>query len=173
MNPQIQEALNTQINTELWSGYFYLAMSAHFAAAGYPGIANWNLVQFKEEQDHAMKLINFIVARNGKPELRPISEVKNSWDNPLEAFLAVQAHEQKVTEKINNLYALAQAEKDFATLAMLNWFVNEQVEEEDSVKKIIESLEMIKDNGYGLYMLDKELGQRTYSAPSSQIDTTK
>ena len=85
----------------------------------------------------------------------------------------MEAHEEKVTEKINNLYALAQAEKDFATLAMLNWFVNEQVEEEDSVKKIIESLEMINDNGYGLYMLDKELGQRTYSPPAAQIDTTK
>lgn len=173
MNQKIQEALNKQINAELWSGYFYLAMSAHFAAAGYPGIANWNLVQFKEEQDHAMKMINFIVARDGKPELLPISEVKNSWESPLEAFKAVQEHEHKVTEKINNLYALAQEEKDFATLAMLNWFVSEQVEEEDSVKKIIESLEMIKDNGYGLYMLDKELGQRTYNAPASEISTTK
>lgn len=163
LSKKIQAALNEQINAELWSAYLYLSMSAHFAADGKPGFASWMNVQFKEEQDHAMKIFNFIISRGGQVTLKPIAEVKTSWASPLDAFEDTLAHEQVVTGMINDLYALSAAEKDYATQSMLSWFVDEQVEEEETAQGIIDALKMIKDNGFGIYTLDKELGARVYS----------
>lgn len=162
MNTKIQDAINAQINAELWSAYLYLSMSADFAAKGYPGFANWMLVQFKEEQDHAMKFLNYIIQRNGVVELKPIAEVQKSWQTALDAFKDTLAHENKVTSLINTLYKIATEENDFATQSFLKWFIDEQVEEEENAQNLIDALTMIGDNGYGLYMLDKELAARVY-----------
>lgn len=162
LNKRIEEAINNQINAELWSAYLYLSMSAHFAKEGNPGFANWFLVQFKEEQDHAMKFINYLIARGNKVELKPIEAVQTSWALPIDAFKDALAHENMVTYLINNLVKMAREENDYATETMLQWFVNEQVEEEENAKTIIDNLKMINDNGLGIYMLDKELATRVY-----------
>lgn len=163
LSEKIQVALNEQINAELWSAYLYLSMSAYFAADGKPGFANWMNIQFKEEQDHALKIFNFIISRGGKVTLKPVAEVKTDWKSPLDAFEDTLRHEQVVTGLINELYALAVAEKDYATQTMLSWFINEQVEEEETAQGIIDALKMIKDNGFGIYTLDKELAARVYT----------
>ena len=163
ISKKIEEALNAQINAEFWSAYLYLSMSANFAVKGNPGFANWFNIQFKEEQDHAQIFIKYLLSRGGKVALSPIEAVKTEWESPLDAYKDTLEHEKKVTSMINNLYALASAENDYATQSMLKWFIDEQVEEEETAQGLIESLTMIKDNGFGIYMLDKELSARTYT----------
>ncbi|MDU1891222.1 MAG: ferritin [Dysgonomonas sp.] len=163
LSKKLEAALNAQINAELWSAYLYLSMSAYFAADGKPGFANWFEIQFKEEQDHAMKFFKYVIERGGKVELKPIAKVTQSWKSPLHAFEDTLKHEIVVTGLINDLVALAREEKDYATESMLKWFVDEQVEEEATAQGYIDALKMIKDNGFGIYTLDKELQARTYS----------
>ena len=163
ISKKIEEALNAQINAEFWSAYLYLSMSANFAVKGNPGFANWFNIQFKEEQDHAQIFIKYLLSRGGKVALSPIEAVKTEWESPLDAYKDTLEHEKKVTSMINNLYALASAENDYATQSMLKWFIDEQVEEEETAQGLIDSLTMIKDNGFGIYMLDKELSSRTYT----------
>lgn len=163
LSKKLEAAINAQINAELWSAYLYLSMSAYFAADGKPGFANWFEIQFKEEQDHAMKFFKYVIERGGKVELKPIAEVTQSWDSPLHAFEDTLKHEIVVTGLINDLVTLAKEEKDYATESMLKWFVDEQVEEEATAQGYIDALKMIKDNGFGIYTLDKELQARTYS----------
>lgn len=160
LSKKMEAALNAQINAELWSAYLYLSMSAHFAAEGKPGISHWFKAQFDEEQGHAMKIFEYVVERGGKVELKPIAEVTQSWESPLAAFEDTLKHEQIVTAKINDLVTLAREEKDYATESMLQWFVNEQVEEESTAQGYIDALRMIKDNGFGIYTFDKELRGR-------------
>lgn len=166
LNKKIEEALNAQINAEMWSAYLYLSMSAFCHSIGNKGMATWFEVQFKEEQDHAQIFFNYINSRGGRVSLSPIDAVPFEWASVLDVFEQTLAHEQKVTGLINNLYAIAAQENDFATMSTLKWFIDEQVEEEDTARTIIDNLKMIKDNGYGLYMLDKELGARTYTQAS-------
>ena len=163
ISKKIEEVLNAQINAEFWSAYLYLSMSANFAVKGNPGFANWFNIQFKEEQDHAQIFIKYLLSRVGKVALSPIEAVKTEWESPLDAYKDTLEHEKKVTSMINNLYALASAENDYATQSMLKWFIDEQVEEEETAQGLIDSLTMIKDNGFGIYMLDKELSVRTYT----------
>lgn len=163
LSKKLEAALNAQINAEFWSAYLYLSMSAYFAAEGKPGFANWFEIQFKEEQDHAMKFFKYVVERGGKVELKPIEEVTLSWESPLAAFKDTLKHEQIVTGLINDLVSLAKDEKDYATESFLKWFVDEQVEEESTAQGFIDALEMIKDNGFGIYTLDKELAGRAYT----------
>lgn len=166
LNNKVQDAINAQINAEFWSAYLYLSMSMHFANEGYDGIANWFAIQFKEEQDHATIFMNYVNSRDGKVLLAPIAAVDTEWASPLAAFEATLAHEMKVTALINDLYAVAVEEKDYATQNMLKWFIDEQVEEEQNARGYIDALKKIGDNGYGLYMFDKELAARVYSTPS-------
>lgn len=166
LNNKIQDALNEQINAELWSAYLYLAMGMHFEAEGLSGVANWFKIQFQEEQAHATIFMNYINQRGGRVELKAIDAVPTSWASPLDAFKATLEHEKKVTSLINNLYALAEAEHDYATRDRLAWFVSEQVEEEDNCRQLIDKFTLIGNDGMGLYMLDQELGGRTYTAPS-------
>ncbi len=166
LNQEVEKALNAQINAEFWSAYLYLSMSMHFAHEGYAGIANWYMVQFKEEQAHATIFMNYVNSRGGKVVLAPIAEVDSEWENPLAAFTATLAHEQKVTALINALYATATNANDYATQNMLQWFIKEQVEEEENARDYIDALKKIGDNGYGLYMFDKELAARTYVIPT-------
>lgn len=162
LSKKMEEALNAQINAELWSAYLYLSMAAYAHGNGYPGIGNWFQVQFQEEQDHAKILFNYIIQRDGHVTLKAIDAVPTDWESLLSLFEDTLAHEQKVTGLINNLFALSTAENDFATQSMLKWFIDEQVEEEETAKNIIDNLKMINNNGYGIYMLDKELGARSY-----------
>ena len=126
-------------------------------------MGKWFEVQFKEEQDHAKILFNYVISRNGKVDLRPIEAVPTEWNNILNVFESSLRHEQTITEIINKLFALCAEENDYATQSMLKWFIDEQVEEEENVQTIIDNIKMIKDNGYGIYMIDKELGQRAYN----------
>lgn len=166
LNKKVEEALNAQINAEMWSAYLYLSMAAYCHSIGQPGMASWFEVQFKEEQDHAKILFNYVNSRNGRVELKPIDAVPFEWNGILDVFESTLAHEQKVTSMINNLYALTHEQNDFATQSMLKWFIDEQIEEEETAQTIIDNIRMIKDNGYGIYMLDKELGARTYTQAS-------
>lgn len=166
LSKTMNDALNKQINWEMWSGYLYLSMANNFEAMGLKGIANWFTVQYKEELAHAMIFINYVNSRGGRVLLAPIAEVPTEWATPLDAFKATLEHEQKVTALINDLYALAEKEQDFATRQKLNWFVAEQVEEEDTARTMIDNFTLIGDNGYGIYQLDSELGSRTYSDPA-------
>ncbi len=163
LNQKIEEALNAQINAEMWSAYLYLSMAAYCHLQGNPGMGKWFEVQFQEEQDHAKIFFNYVISRGGNVVLKPIEAVPTTWNSVLEVFESTLEHEQKVTALINNLFAITAAENDYATQSMLKWFIDEQVEEEETAQNIIDNLKMIKDNGYGLYMLDKELGARVYT----------
>ena len=166
ISPKIQDALNAHINAEFWSAYLYLSMGMHFEAEGHAGIANWFRIQFKEEQAHAEIFINYLLSRGGRVELKAIDAVPTSWESPLAAYLDTLAHEEKVTSLINNLYALAESEHDYATRGKLDWFIAEQVEEEETAQGLIDRLKLIGDNGLALYMLDQELATRTYTVPA-------
>ena len=159
----MHEALNAQINAEMWSAYLYLSMSVDAEAKGLKGVANWFYVQFQEEQDHARILMNYILSRDAEVRLQPIAEVRTSWSSPLEMFRDTLEHEQKVTAMINNLAAIAAGDKDYASSNMLVWFIDEQVEEEESAREMIGACEAVEGNKFGLYMLDKELAARTYT----------
>ena len=166
LSKKIEAAINAQINAEMWSAYLYLSMAAHCHAVGQPGMAKWFEVQFREEQDHAKIMYNYVVSRGAKVTLSPIDAVPTEWTSLLDVFESTLAHERKVTALINDLYALTTAENDYAAQGMLEWVIGEQVEEGDKGHTIIDNIRRIKDNGYGLYMLDKELGSRVYSTPS-------
>lgn len=163
MEAKLKNAINEQINAEFWSAYLYLSMSAHFAADGKPGIANWFMVQFKEEQDHAMKLFNYLLERNEKPVLKPIEEVETIWPSVTAAFEHTLEHEKRVTYLIGEIYATAVECKDYAAQSFLNWFINEQVEEEANVRTLLDKLRLIGDSRMGLYQFDNELAARVYT----------
>lgn len=166
ISPKMQDALNAQINAEFWSAYLYLAMAMHFENEGRTGIANWFKIQFKEEQAHAEIFMNYLNSRGGRVVLAPIAEVPATWESPLAAFEDTLQHEEKVTSLINNIYALAIDEHDYATRGKLDWFISEQVEEEETARNLIDRLKLIGDNGMGLYAFDQELATRTYTVPA-------
>ena len=163
ISKKLQDALNAQINAEMWSAYLYLSMSVEAESKGLKGFGNWFFIQFREEQDHARILMNYLLARGGQVLLAPIAEVRTSWGSQLEAFEDTLAHEKKVTAMINNLYDMAVTEKDHATASMLKWFIDEQVEEEESATTIIDSLKLVSGDKMGVFMLDKELATRAYT----------
>ncbi len=166
ISPKLQDAINKQINAEFWSAYLYLSMAMHFENEGNNGIANWFKIQFKEEQAHAEIFMNYLNSRGGRVILAPIDAVEHTWASPLAAFEHTLAHEEKVTAMINELYHLAVEEHDYATRGKLDWFVSEQVEEEETAKGLIDRLKMVGDNGMGLYMIDQELAARVYNVPA-------
>lgn len=166
LKEKVEQALNAQINAEMWSAYLYLSMSAWCASIGRSGMANWYEIQFREEQDHARILFNYVLQRGGKVILQPIAAVPCEWTSELNVVEETLRHEQKVTSLINDLFALTTSENDYATQSMLKWFIDEQVEEEENASNLIDKLKMVEGNGYGLYVLDKELGDRTYTQAS-------
>ena len=163
---KIEKALNEQLNAEMYSAYLYLAMSAYFEDVNLRGFANWMRVQFQEEQVHALKFYDFINERGGRVMLKAIEPPPIEWDTPLAAFEATYQHEQKVTGLINNLVDLALEAHDHATYTFLQWFVTEQVEEEDSAHEVVQKIKLVGDAQGGLFMLDRELGQRTFNPPA-------
>ena len=166
MSRELFKAINDQINAELWSAYLYLSMSMDCEAKGYKGIANWFYVQFQEEQDHARIFMNYLNSRDEKVVLLPIAEVQTEWDSVLDMYKDTLNHEKKVTAMINNIAAIAQQDRDYASINRITWFIDEQVEEEEAAREMITTFEAVEGNKYGMYMIDKELAARTYVAPS-------
>jgi len=160
LSKKLENALNKQINAELWSAYLYLSMSAYFESINLGGFANWMKAQAQEEVDHAMKFYNHIIDRRGRVTLSAIAAIPTSWKSPLHAFEEAFKHEQKVTAMMETIATIAAADKDYATTGMLQWFHNEQVEEEASTDAIVQKLKMIEKSTGGLFMLDRELGKR-------------
>ena len=171
LSNRLHQAINAQINAELWSAYLYPSMSMDAEAKGLKGVANWFHVQYLEEQDHARIFMNYLNSRDAKVTLLPIEEVPTEWDNVLAMFEQTLAHEKKVTALINNLTAIANEDRDFASINRLVWFIDEQVEEEENARDMIAAVEAVEGNKYGMYMLDKELAARTYTTPSPLATT--
>ncbi len=167
LSEKMQAAMNKQINAELHSAYIYLSMSAFFADKNLLGFANWMRIQAQEEMIHAMKFYDFIIERRGRVLLEPIAGVATVWDAPLAVFENAFAHEQKVTGMINDLVNLAIKEKDHAANSFLQWFVDEQVEEESSADAIVQQLKMVGDSPTVLFLLDREMAQRQMGAAAA------
>lgn len=162
INKKVEDAINKQVNAELYSAYLYLGMSSKCSELNLKGFANWFYVQAQEEMTHAMKFYKFVLERGGHPVMTAIEGVPTDWKSPLAMFEAAYEHEQKVTALINNIMDIALAERDHATASMLNWFVDEQVEEEANSSEIAEKLKLIGPSKDGLLMLDKELSTRVF-----------
>ncbi|HSG09907.1 MAG TPA: ferritin [Longimicrobiales bacterium] len=160
MDKAIQDALNEQINAELHSAYTYWAMSAHFSENNFEGFAHWMRRQAQEEMEHATKLYDYVLERGGHVVLTAVAAPPKKFGTPLQIFQTALGHEKKITALIHALYELARKKKDFATENHLNWFVTEQVEEEDNAGRAVEQLKRAGDNMSALLMLDGRFGAR-------------
>jgi len=163
---KIEDAINGQINKEMYSAYLYLSMASWTEVVGLRGMSTWLKVQYHEEMVHAMKFYEYIIRKGGTVRLTKIETPEYTFDSALSMFEKVLTHEEFVTKSINELVDLAITEKDYASKVLLDWYVNEQVEEEQNVNEIIQTLKMIGDNKAALYLYDKELGTRTLTVPS-------
>lgn len=162
----LNEALNKQINAELYSAYLYLSMSAYCESISLKGFANWMRVQSQEEVAHAMHMYDYLAERGGRIVLEAIGTPPSEWKSVLDVFTKVYAHEQKVTGLIYDLINLAQDERDHALYNFLQWYVSEQVEEEASADEIVQQLKLMGEGNSGLlFMLDRELSQRVFVDP--------
>lgn len=164
---KVQETFNKHINAEFWSAYLYLSMSSYFHSIGLNGFANWMRVQYQEEKAHAEKFYDYIISRGGIVDIRPIPSVPNSWKSVVEVYESTLTHEIEVTRKINELVAVSMEEHDFASINFLQWFVNEQVEEEANIHQILDSLRLVQSEGNGLFLLDREMKTRVF-VPANQ-----
>ena len=165
MNEKLEKAFNDQINAEFYSEYLYLSMLAYFERLNLQGFKNWMDVQRQEEHAHAMGLFNYVHERGGKVVLQPIAQPETDWESPLAVFEAVLKHEQLVTSKINALMDVADDVRDRAAVSFIDWYVKEQVEEENNVNNVLKTLRLICNDTNCLYMYDKELATRTFVAP--------
>ena len=168
----LNKAINEQINKELFSEYLYLSMSAWFAKENLEGFANWMYVQAQEERFHAMKFFNYVIERGGEVELYALQKPDKNFKSSVNAFKMALEHEQFISKSINELMDLAIKEKDHAAKSFLQWYVDEQVEEEASADKIWSQLKMIGDNVHALLMLDRELAARSFTPPAAARATT-
>lgn len=159
--------LNQQINEEIYSEYIYQAMAADLEDKNLKGMATWMRVQVREEHAHAMIFLNYIIERRSKVELEAIKKPPATWDSALAIFEAAHEHEKHITGRINHMVKVAREENDNATLQMLQWFVEEQVEEEANTDEVAQQLKIVGDDGRGILMLDRELGTRTYVTPTA------
>lgn len=156
----VENALNEQIKNELYSAYLYLSMSAHFEAKNLRGFAHWMRLQGQEEVSHALKIFDFVHDRGGRVTLQAIDKPPTDFQSPLDVWQQALDHERKVTAMIEQLYALAVKESDYATQNVMQWFVDEQVEEEKHASAVVEQLKMIGDSAPALLLLDRQLGER-------------
>lgn len=154
----VQTAVNEQIQAEFESAYLYLAMAAQFDQRGFKGFAHWLRTQWQEETVHAMKFYDFLLQRDGTVELKTLKQPEFTYSTPLEAFEAVLAHEQYITRRINDLYDLAVQERDYPLQTLLHWFIDEQLEEEETARQIIDDLRLAGEAN--LFVLDRELSNR-------------
>ena len=170
LTEKMQKALNGQLNAELYSSYLYLSMNAYFKSVNLDGFANWMHYQAQEELEHSMKFYDFIIQRGGNVQLQQIEAPPTEWSSPLGVFEATLDHEQKVTGLINDLVDIAHEERDHATNIFLQWFVSEQVEEEENVGGVLEQLKLMGDAQGGLFMIDRELAKRSPSGGSEEAN---
>lgn len=157
---KLQDAINAQINAELHSAYIYLSMSAFLEDQNLPGFAHWMRLQYEEEMVHAMKLFDFMIDRGGKVKLEAIEAPPIDFGAPLAVFKKALEHEQYITGRINDLYQAALAENDYPTQVLLQWYIEEQVEEEKNAGDAVAQLELLGDSGLGLLMMDREMAAR-------------
>ncbi|HQQ00256.1 MAG TPA: ferritin [bacterium] len=167
IDKKMLNAINDQINAEMFSAYLYLSMSAYFENTSLRGFANWMRVQAQEEMVHAMKFFDYVIERGGRAVLKAIEAPADEWASPVAAFEAAYEHEQKVTARINKLVDIAVELRDHATNAFLQWFVTEQVEEEASASEIVDKLKLIGEARGGLFMMDRELAARVFTPPAA------
>jgi ferritin len=168
LTDKMQKTLNGQMNAELYSSYLYLSMNAYFKSINLDGFANWMYYQAQEELEHAMKFYDFICQRGGRVQLAQIEAPPSVWNSPLAVFEDTLAHEQKVTGLINDLVEIANEERDHASQIFLQWFVSEQVEEEDSVGGVLEQLKLMGEAKGGLFMMDREMAKRRPSGGAEE-----
>jgi ferritin len=166
---EVLDALNEQINAESYSAYMYLSMAAYFENMGLSGFANWMRVQYQEESAHALKFFNYVTERGGKVVLKTIKQVPVEFDGIIDVYEKTLAHENHVSELINNLVNVAVKASDHASQSFLKWFVDEQVEEEANVEKILAMLKLINGQGNGIFMMDRELAQRVFVDPNAAV----
>lgn len=167
LSKKMEAALNEQINAEIYSAYLYLSMAAYCHSLNLNGFANWMQVQTQEEMFHAMKLYGFVNDRGGRVKMKAIKGPETDWASPLAVFQAVYKHEQHVTSLISKLVDIAIQEKDKSSESFLQWFVDEQVEEEATADDIIQQIKLAGEKGPGLFMIDRELAQRVYTPPAA------
>lgn len=160
MKENIQQAVNDQIQAEFASAYLYLAMAAEMDGRGLKGFAQWLRIQWEEETQHALKFYDHVLRRDGTVSLKALEAPKVQFDTPLEAFEQVLEHEQYITRRINDLYDLAVTERDYPLQTLLHWFIDEQIEEEENAREIIDDLRLAGDARPSLFLLDRELGNR-------------
>ncbi len=160
LSNKMAEALTDQINKEYFSAYLYLAMAAEADRIGLPGFSNWFRVQYREELGHAERMFDYVLQRNGTPQLLAIEAPEVAEESPLSLFQKSLEHERLITKSIFELKDLAKAESDHATDVFLEWFVTEQVEEESSTQSIVDQLKLVDGNGNGLFLIDRELASR-------------
>ncbi|MFH2007699.1 MAG: ferritin [bacterium] len=165
LSKKMEKALNDQVNAEMYSSYLYLSMASYFGDLNLAGCVSWMKIQALEEMTHAMKFFNFIDERGGRVKLGTIEQPPIEWKSPLDAFEGVLEHERHVTGLVNNLVTMALEEKDHATNNFLQWFVGEQVEEEATADGVVHTLKLAGEQGNGLFMIDRELGTRTFVIP--------
>lgn len=161
MDARVRDAINEQINQEFHAAYLYLAMAAHFELQSLDGFGQWMRMQAKEEVTHAMRLFDFLIRRGEEVALDTVSRPESTFESPISIFQQALDHEKKVTAMIDELYGLATEKRDYPTQLELQWFIAEQVEEEDSVGRVVEQLDMAGDSRAALLMLDQELGARS------------
>ena len=160
MNKKVYKVFNEQVQAELYSAYMYLAMSLDLEDKNFKGMAHWMRLQCEEERAHAFRLAKFMQERGVKPELLQIDAPPAEYGTPLEVFTKALEHEQYVTSRIHSMYEVAVKEKDYAAMTHLHWFIDEQVEEEDQTREIVDKLTMVGDNMNGLFVIDSQLGAR-------------
>lgn len=164
---KLEQELNKQINAEFYSAYLYLSMSSYLSSINLNGFANWMYVQYQEEQAHAMKMYTYVIERGGRVILEQIEKPVTEWNGVIEVVEEVLKHEQKVTSLINSLMKVAYEQNDYASISFLQWFIDEQVEEEANVDKILQELKLSEGKGTTLLMLDREANTRVFVLPQS------
>ena len=169
LTDRLQDAINQQINREMFSAHLYLSMSAYFETLDLNGFAHWMRLQFEEETSHALKLFDYVNDRDGRVVLQPIEQPQIEFESPRSVMRGALEHERLVTEMINNLYTLAISERDNATHVLLEWFVSEQVEEEKALNEIVAHMDLIGNDGTGLLIIDQRLGDRAAVAGEEAI----
>ena len=157
---KINEILNEQINKEFYSGYLYLSMSAHMKEIGLNGFASWLRHQSREEVEHGLKIFDHLIDRNSFVTLKQIRMPDFEYNGILSVFNIIYEHEQCITRSIMSVAKLAEEECDRTTINFVDWFIEEQIDEEEAVKNIIKRLELFGDNKVALFLMDKELGER-------------
>ncbi|HAH25673.1 MAG TPA: ferritin [Prolixibacteraceae bacterium] len=166
---EVLAAINEQINAESYSAYMYLSMAAYFEEMGLSGFGHWMKIQYQEESAHALKFFNYLTERNGKVALKAIAQVPVDFNGIVDVFEKTLAHENHVTQLIDHLMDVAVAANDHATQSFMKWFVDEQVEEEANVEKILATLKLINGQGNGIFMMDREMSMRVFVDPNAAV----